>query len=73
MAIDYRDIAHPEDEKVPNDANENQKAAVLLAKTLKPSDGAALQGQRCFHCGGTGFQKFNPQFTCTFCGGKGWN
>ena len=68
---EYADLLNDKGELMPDEINNDQKITLLMAKTIKPSDGATA-GMRCFFCGGTGFQSGNSQFTCPFCGGRGW-
>lgn len=68
---EYADLLNEDGELLSDKMSDEQKLTLLLAKTLKSSDGASAGGRRCSLCNGTGFQS-GSMFTCPWCHGKGY-
>ena len=68
---EYADLLNEEGELALEKINDEQKLTLLFAKTVKASEGVAAAGTRCPFCKGSRFQR-GSDFTCSFCGGKGW-
>ncbi|MBQ7696646.1 MAG: hypothetical protein IJT50_16165 [Lentisphaeria bacterium] len=68
---EYADLLNEEGELALEKMSDEQKLTLLLAKTVKASEGVAAAGTRCPFCKGSRFQR-GTDFTCFHCGGKGW-
>ena len=68
---EYADLLNSEGELVFNNMTDEQKVVLLLAKTLRPSDGARTTlGKRCNFCRGSGWTKGGAE--CVHCNGYGY-